>query len=167
MQSIPRLAAVFMMVAAGLTSCGNATGPIRLASAPEEFTFHTGGFGAESRSYEVRGDTVVFRRSLPFAPPPVRVDSLRRVPSSSEWRTFWAAAEAAGVHYWRSEYRNPDIVDGGGFTMHLRADGRTINTSGSNAYPNRRGLQKFDMPPEFSEFVAALDALLGPRPLSL
>lgn len=153
------------LVVASLAACGNPTAPIRLAEAPDEFTFSSGGFFAERHTYEVRGDTIVFRRSLPFQTPPVRVDSLRRIPSPDEWRRFWTAAEVAGVHRWKAEYRQPGVFDGEGFTLHLRAAGRTINTSGSNAYPDRRGVQRFETPVEFTGFVAAMDALIGRRQL--
>jgi hypothetical protein len=55
-----------------------------------------------------------------------------------------------------------DIVDGGGWGLRLQAEGRTIESTGSNAYPDRSGREhENEVTDAFLEFVDALGDLAG------
>ncbi|MGH7482367.1 MAG: hypothetical protein ACRELV_09445 [Longimicrobiales bacterium] len=106
----------------------------------------------------MRSDTVVFWRASWETPP----DSLRVVPSATEWRAFWAATEEAGVRHWRRRYVSEGIVDGGGWDLELVAGGASIVSSGSNAYPDQFGREHGPEGTDaFETFRAAMNALVG------
>ncbi len=134
--------------------------------APEELRFSYGAYGGPSLAVELRKDTVVLRRGAwPDGNTPPAIDSVRVVPTADEWRGFWDAVEEAGVERWRRRYRAENIADGVGWQLRLRADGGTLESGGSNAYPDRSGREhKGEQTPEFLAFMDALGDLVG-RPI--
>lgn len=152
--------AIFAGLALGFGACDDPVTPLPREGAPDVLEFSYGGYFADSHEWEVRGDAVVYRRRAwgPDAP----VDSVRVVPSAEEWRAFWAAAEDAGVGRWRQRYRAEDIVDGAGWGLRLQAEGLSIESQGSNAYPDRSGREhEGESTPEFRAFFDALGDLVG------
>jgi hypothetical protein len=148
-----------LVLAAG---CTDSTAPLQREGRPADLQFSTSGFGAPSRMLELRGDTVVLRRTAWAWTPGAAIDSVRVVPSPDAWRAFWTAAEDAGVQAWRGGYVADGVMDGTGWTLRLMSSGRQIEAFGSNAYPDRRGgKHDLEMPPEFGAFVTALNALAG------
>lgn len=144
-----------------LAGCDDITGLSSRDGAPDQFRFSTGGFGTPSRSWEVRGDTLVFTRVGwdPRDEPPVHV---RTVPTAEDWRGFWLAVEGAGVPRWRERYVAEDVVDGGGWHIRLRDGGLRVESFGSNAYPDRWGHEReLEMPDEFGAFLTALGEMVG------
>lgn len=157
----PRVVAFALVaVVVAHAGCSDPTGPLPDEGVPDELTFSIGGFAVDSRMIELRGDTVVFRRR-PWDSGPV-ADSVRAVPTSDDWRAFWAVAHRVGVERWRGEYRAEGIVDGIGWSLRLMAGGQLITSTGSNAYPDRRGREhEGSMTEEFRSFLAALGDLIG------
>lgn len=140
-------------------ACDEPTAPLPRGGPPTalELTI-VGGFAAESRVVELRGDTIVLRRSWSG----VGIDSARRVPTAEDWREFWEAARAAGIPLWRAEYVAEHIMDGMAWGLTLDVGGRRIRSSGANAYPDGRGREhEGEMTPEFRAFLAAIGRLAG------
>lgn len=162
--AVPRrgwLVGALFTAALSLAGCDDVTGLASRAGAPDELRFSIGGFGTDSRSWEVRGDTLVFRRRV-WDPRETGVDSVRVVPTAEEWRGFRSAADGAGVSRWKRSYRAQGVVDGTGWGLRLRDGELRVESEGSNAYPNRRGDQReLQMTDGFRAFLGALEALAG------
>lgn len=144
-----------------LAGCDDITSLASREEAPDEFRFSTSGFAVASRSWEVRGDTLVITTVGwdPREEPPVQ---LRVVPTTDDWRGFWLALEKAGVARWRGRYVEEDVVDGGGWEIRLRDGGLRVESFGINAYPDRWGRERErEMPDEFGAFLAALEGMVG------
>lgn len=153
-------AALAGLVLAGACE-GDAFGPLPREGAPDALRFSIGGFATDSREIEVRGDTVVYRRTSWDGRAP-GVDSVRVVPTADAWRAFWDAADDAGVRRWRARYLAEGVVDGAGWTLSLVVDGRELHSVGSNAYPDHRGREhELEITPAFEAFVAGVGALTG------
>lgn len=106
---------------------------------------------------ELRGDTVVLRRTRRAG-----IDTVRAVPTPDSWRAFWLAAERVGVHRWRARYAADGIVDGTGWNVRIEAGGRVVESSGSNAYPDRFGRKhEVRMTDDFRAFLTAVSELAG------
>lgn len=145
-----------------IAACGDATAPLQQDGRPSELEFSIAGFGSSSRFLQLRGDTVIVRRIPADFRPGVAIDTVRVVPSSEAWRAFWAAADNAGVKNWNAEYIAEGIVDGTGWGLRVVSNGRQIQSSGSNAYPDRNGRKNdLGMTAEFRSFVTALNTLVG------
>jgi hypothetical protein len=163
------LAALTALAAAlTLAACSDSTTPaLALPSegAPDELRFSVGGFARTSSAVESRGDTlIVWGRPWDWTAG-VSVDTARVVPTMEDWRAFWAAAERAGVHRWRPQYMAEGVVDGVGWDVRILADGQLIQSSGSNAFPDRDGREhELEMTEDFQTFLAAFEELVG-RPL--
>jgi hypothetical protein len=142
-------------------ACRSPTAP-PVEGVPEVLEFSTGGFGTGSRILRLHGDTVA-TLTVPWDyDPAMPADSSRLVPGPEAWRSFWAAVGEAGVRRWRSRYVAPDIVDGMGWSLTLKAGGFSVQSMGSNAYPDRLGRKhEGASTDEFRRLVAALDALSG------
>jgi hypothetical protein len=154
--------AIPVLAAALLASCDDPTGPLPREGAPRELRYSVGGFGVGSAQVELRGDTVVLVRTPWDAGPGTRSDSVRTVPTAEAWRSFWEAAADAGVRRWRARYNAEGVVDGSGWSLRIVAPGSKIESNGSNAYPDRHGLEhENEVTREFRAFEAALEALAG------
>jgi hypothetical protein len=147
---------------AALAGCDNPAAPFPDEGPARVLVFSGGGFGTGAHRVEARGDTVVLTRIPWEGLPGGRPDSVRTVPTAAAWRAFWDAADQAGVRRWESRYRAENIVDGYGWSLDLAAGGSRVRSTGSNAYPDRRGREhEGESTPEFRAFVAALEALAG------
>jgi hypothetical protein len=143
-----------------LASCADSTAPLWHEGAPEALSFTFGGYGASSLAVNLRGETVVVRRAPWDWEGNAVADSVVVVPTTEAWAEFWAAAETAGVHNWRSRY-HAHVMDGVGWTLRLEAGGRTLESQGSNAFPDRHGREHEVETDAFRAFLDALGALVG------
>jgi hypothetical protein len=144
-------------VALAVAACDDATGPLQAEGAPDDLEFFIYGFAVGGSTVELRGDTVVLRRTRPEVN-----DSARAVPTPDSWRAFWAATERAGVRRWRAHYAAEDIVDGTGWSVRIAAGGRLVESSGNNAYPDRFGREHEPfMTDDFRVFLTAVSELVG------
>jgi hypothetical protein len=151
-----------ILAAALLTSCDDPTGPLPREGAPQELRYAVGGFAVGSAQVELRGDTVVLVRKPWDARPGTPIDSVRTVPTAEAWRDFWEAAREAGVRRWRARYVAEGIVDGSGWSLRIVAPGTRVESNGSNAYPDRHGLEhENEVTGDFRAFEAAIEALVG------
>jgi hypothetical protein len=152
-----RTALATLLLVAG---CGDPIAPLPDEGRPDVLEFSYGGFGIGSWHLELRADTVVYWTTNEGEPDPAHTH--RNVVGTSAWRDFWGAAERAGVHRWQERYVAEDVVDGNGWNLRLEVDGRMLESSGSNSYPDRRGREReLAMPDEFRDFMSALQDLNG------
>jgi hypothetical protein len=151
------VATAVLGVALALAACDDATGPLAEEGAPDDLEFSIGGFSVGESTVELRGDTVVLRRTRPEV-----IDSVRAVPTPDSWRAFWSATERAGLRRWRARYAAEGIVDGVGWSVRIAAGGRLVESSGNNAYPDRFGREhELDMTDDFQAFLTAVSELVG------
>ncbi|HYW10221.1 MAG TPA: hypothetical protein VE913_24870, partial [Longimicrobium sp.] len=156
----------FVLVATLLTlggcCCAGITAPLPERGPPEELRFSTSGYGGPSAILTLRGDTVMLLRAPWERGPGTAVDTVRAVPDARAWSDFWRVAEGAGVRRWRGRYMAEGVADGVGWGLRIVADGMTIESQGSNAYPDREGREhELRETPEYRAFVDALGALVG------
>lgn len=164
-RSRARTAAAVLGALLALAGCGDPVRVLPREGAPEALEFTLVGYESESYLVGTRGDTVVLRRIPWAARPGTRIDSVRVVPTPDAWRAFWSAAERAGVDRWRRRYVSERVVDGLGWELRIVAGGRTVESEGTNAYPDRYGREhEVEPTEEFEAFRAAVGALVG-RPL--
>jgi hypothetical protein len=146
------------------TGCNDPVAPLPRDGAPEQLSFYIGGFAGDSHTWELRGDTVLFRR-VPWTTPGTPSEERKAVPTAEAWRHFWSAAEEAGVRRWSREYTAPNVADGTGWGLRLAAGRLQVASQGSNAYPDGRGrAHALDTTHEFRLLVAALEALVVADP---
>ena len=156
------IAAAVLGVALTFAACDDATGPLSAAGAPDDLEFSIGGFAVGESTVELRGDTVVLRRTPWGWTPGEVIEIVRAVPTPDSWRVFWAATARTGVHRWRARYAAEGIVDGVGWGVRIAVGGRVVESSGSNAYPDRLGREhELDMTDDFRAFLTAVSELVG------
>jgi hypothetical protein len=148
--------AMMMVLGAMAAGCGDPAAPLPAEGAPDEFAFNIGGYGTGSTGVRMDGGAVVVTHR-PWDSDDGPPESVRTVPSASDWAAFWAAAEQAGVRRWQREYRADHIVDGLAWSLELAGGGVAIQSVGINAYPDRQGDEHEVFPP--ADFMAFLDAL--------
>jgi hypothetical protein len=151
-----------LLVLGAMSGCSDPAAPLPVEGAPDELSFHIGGFESGSTTLEMKdGRIIVWRIPWDYRPG-MRIDSLRTTPDSEDWAAFWAAAETAGVERWRRDYRAEKIVDGTAWSLSLAGDGLVIQSQGVNAYPDPQGNEQEGQPtPNFMAFLEALGTLTG------
>jgi hypothetical protein len=158
----PRAGLAVLCAALTLAACTDLAGPLPRAGVPDELEFSMSGYEAPSAFVVLRGDTVVLRRGHWAPTSPGQIDSVKTVPSAQAWADFWTTVDEIGVNFWRRRYLAENIADGLGWSLHLSADGRTVKSYGSNAYPDSRGAEhEGEWTPEFRAFMAAIEKLAG------
>lgn len=132
------------------------TGPVDAdaAGAPSSFTFVVGGFLGPTDSYVVSGTTLVHSHldnSGDQDPELVQGE-----PTPEAWAAFRAELDALDAWSWDSTYLNVDVMDGTQWVLGVEWDGRTIQSSGSNAFPGSPGPEYGE---QFERLIAAVEAL--------
>jgi hypothetical protein len=158
----PRAGLAVLCAALTLAACTDLAGPLPRAGVPDELEFSMGGYFAPSASVTLRGDTVVLRRVPWEVTSPADIDTIVSVPSAEAWAEFWTVVDEIGVSFWRRRYHAENIADGLGWSLRVVADGRTVESYGSNAYPDSRGAEhEGEETPEFRAFRTAIEELAG------
>jgi hypothetical protein len=156
--------AVAALLPLAVAGCDGITASLPEQGPPEELEFSTAGFGGTSARVTLRGDTVMLTRAPWERGPGTVADTVRAVPDAAAWRQFWRAAENSGVERWKRRYMAENIADGVGWGLRIVVDGETIESGGSNAFPDRDGREHENREtPEYRAFVDALGALVGRR----
>jgi hypothetical protein len=159
---VRRAAATLRAAALAVAGCRSTAAPLPRAGAPGALEFSVGGFGADGRTVLVRVDTVLLWRTPWDRGPGADVDTVRVVPTPDAWRTFWRAANRAGVRRWRERYMAEGVVDGTGWSLCLDVGDTVIESTGSNAYPDRQGGEhELEMTDDFRALMTALGELVG------
>ena len=77
----------------------------------------------------------------------------------AQWKPFWFVVEQLGVWTWRTEYENPNMLDGTSWELVMVDGSRRIRSSGSNAFPG--GFDEQDENSPFNQLLAAINMLAG------
>jgi hypothetical protein len=102
--------------------------PLRDAQ-PSVFYITQGSFGI-MRTVELRDDTLYY--SQPVTRSQWRSISL----NPKRWQSFRQTLEFLQAEQWQPKYFNPNVLDGQQWEVKIAyADGRLIESRGSNAYP--------------------------------
>lgn len=136
------------------TGSSTDTGSIDAAGAPARMTLVVGGFIGPSDSYVWDGSTLVHVRAENSGD--ANPDIVQGTPPAEAWTAFRQELDALDAWSWESTYFNVDVQDGTQWTLQLEWDGRTIESSGSNAFPGSEGPEYGE---QFERFLAAVDAL--------
>ena len=163
MTSLLSLRVVIASVAiAAMTRCEAPLVPLPREGPPDELRFSYGGFAIDGVTVELQGSSVAMWRTPWNWQPGVTIDTVRAVPTEDQWREFWAAAERAGVQRWLPRYMAEGVVDGSGWSLRLAGGDFDLTSTGSNAYPDRRGVEhELEMTEEFRSLRTALGNLVG------
>lgn len=86
-------------------------------------------------------------------------DSAEVEVSPSQWKTFWFVVDQLGVWTWKSEYEDPNVIDGTSWELVMVDGSRRICSRGSNAYPG--GFDEQDENSPFNQLLAAINMLAG------
>ncbi len=141
----------------GKASTKGTSGPP--AGVPSKFKFQIGGFDGGYRTVRYDGDELLFDATgmdMEIEP----ADRVR--PDPEAWQRFARSCDRVDVWGWRKSYSDPMICDGTQWELKLCWDGRSVSSSGSNAYPG--GSDEFgsdDYSPKFKAFLRALSRLTG------
>jgi hypothetical protein len=140
--------------------CSDPMAPLPREGTPDELKFSISGWSTGFSSWELRGDTVVYRSAASDYPAPVT--ELRTIPSAEAWREFWLEIERIGVRQWRSEYVAEMIADAEGWRTRIRAGSAVVESSGYAAYPDESGREREGSRTEaFAAYIEALRRLAG------
>ena len=96
---------------------------------PSSLYITQGSFGI-MRTVELREDTLYY--SATCNSEPVAINRL----NSKRWQSFRKVLEYLEAEQWQPNYLNPNVLDGQQWAVKIAyADGRLIESRGSNAYP--------------------------------
>ena len=128
---------------------------------PEKLKFYIGGHFGFSYSVEWDGEALLYTvwQSSERIGPTVR----RIVTAEAAWRKFWKRMDAAKVWQWEECYQSY-ALDGTQWRVELRRSGqagKTLISSGNNAYPAEEATQNNKSAPVFTIYRKAVSALLG------
>ncbi|HYD52186.1 MAG TPA: hypothetical protein VEA99_06150 [Gemmatimonadaceae bacterium] len=159
---MPARRAIRLLLLALAASCGDSVAPLPGSGPPDALEFSYGGYGTASVSLQRDGGTIVYTRTEWGGRAPAQV--IGSIPSDEQWRAFWRSLDEAGVTRWRREYMAEGIADGMGWHLRIRVNGRTIESQGSNAYPDRQGREhEGDTTAEWNAMANAMLGLVGQR----
>lgn len=145
------LGAILLAISLQAQACGR----------PERFKAGVGGFFGPSYAVELteKGKLIYSRNAKTF----VSADGTVRetvVVSAKAWRAFCRELDAIGVWAWKPRYEDPSVMDGTQWHVEISIGGKSVKSTGYNAYPGGT------LPPDgdrFPRFLHAVSALLGGR----
>ena len=157
-----RLVAI-AFAALALAACGEATVPQPAHNAPQELAFTVTALeGGTSTAVQMEGAAVVVTHTRWSHEEGLRTRRVRTVPTARDWTAFWAVVDAAGVQRWTGDYQAEGFRDGAGWSLRLAGNGVSIDSHGTNAWPDRDGLEHhLVVTADFRAFQDALGALTG------
>ena len=143
--------------------------PVSADSLPTRFEVSVGGALGSAYVVQLAGEHLRYTASSGphFAHPRIR----QITPTAEQWTTFWREAEATEIWRWRPAYEvpPPDVVcDGTQWHIDISYAGRSVRSSGDNAYPadstpTKTGTDVAVPTQRFQRFTAAVRDLIGGR----
>ncbi len=97
---------------------------------PEVFRAQIGGFPGPF--YEVSWDEALLKWT-DFE----KLETIR--PEAIDWQRFWSELDKIKIWEWEQRYDNPHVLDGTSWSVHIEYQGKSLKSSGSNAYPDSKG----------------------------
>lgn len=127
---------------------------------PERFSASIGGFMGTSYSVELSGGTLTHTTTGLHYDSPEHT-TLR--PTEAQWREFRHALDNLKVWQWLSDYPNPGVCDGTGWSLDIAYSDRALTTQGDNNYPGTHGRPNDAPDPtkHFNSFLRAVRNLTG------
>ena len=81
-------------------------------------------------------------------------------PTGSQWKSFGTSLDEIGVWNWKTNYVDPNVLDGTQWSVVVKYTGKEVVTHGSNAYPGGKGAEPS---PTFRKLMEAIQKLLSGR----
>lgn len=133
--------------------------PAASVDKPGVFEIHVGGFTGPTWSLKLENDKITYikRNSAEVsAPETIAVPDVK-------WKEFRNTLDQINVWEWKDSYFNKDVQDGTQWSLQVNYSDKSIQASGSNAFPGADG--KSNNSPQFSEqfnkLLKALSELTG------
>jgi len=124
---------------------------------PQQFEFYYGGvwFGVSVQLQD--GEKLVFEQLLRGR------ERVLIKPSAEAWARFRRRLDQLDVWSWKEGYPNEAVLDGAQWGIRLRYKDRTLDVSGSNAYPLPGGASNNYPEPtaHFKAFLGSVQDLIG------
>lgn len=128
---------------------------------PAKFEAKIGGFLGPSYSVILTNGVLVYSSSKEGKV----VDSVRIIPTTSQWKEFRDKLDRLNVWQWQDNYYNMNIVDGTQWGLEIKIEhaNQYLKTEGSNSFPGINGKTNHDprTTREFDEYLKAVEKLLG------
>jgi hypothetical protein len=70
--------------------------------------------------------------------------------SDRKWEEFLRSLDRLKIWNWSKNYRDPDVLDGGGWDLFIKTTSSKIESHGSNKEPSN-----------FNEFLESINKLMG------
>lgn len=152
-----------VLAALALAACSDTTVPQPAENAPQDFEYSVSApEGGVSTRVQMDGAVVVVTHTEWTYGQSARTRRVRTVPTAGDWDAFWAAVDAAGVQRWTGDYEAEGFRDGTGWSLRLAGNGVSIDSHGTNAWPDRDGLEHHLLvTADFRAFLDALGDLTG------
>jgi hypothetical protein len=81
-------------------------------------------------------------------------------PTDSEWRAFRTSRDQIGAWNWKTNYVDPNVLDGTEWHVIVKYGSKAVESEGANAYPHGKGA---DPGPAFKKLLTAVSKLLSER----
>lgn len=123
---------------------------------PKRMNVHIGSCLGTSYQIEVKDEKIIYREFDSYQHEDA-VDNTHVLYADKQlWDEFWNSLDKIKIWDWKSDYSNPDIVDGGYWYINIIYDTKKkIFSSGGNAYPDN-----------FIEFIHAIRKLIKGKKFS-
>lgn len=129
------LAAVLLCLTLMLSACGGLGTPDTTPTPVlETFHFRIGGFG-QYNEYAIDSASLTFVCTLTEMDYGDQAGTFKQHWSAEKWNTFIEDVLACDVLDWESNYHDLNVLDGTQWSLEITGDFGSIQTSGSNAYP--------------------------------
>lgn len=126
---------------------------------PQMLDIAVGGFDGPSYSVTLTNGVLAYRSggsmSLLLETKPEIVS-----PTDSEWRAFRTSRDQIGAWNWKTNYVDPNVLDGTEWHVIVKYGSKAVESEGANAYPHGKGA---DPGPAFKKLLTAVSKLLSER----
>jgi hypothetical protein len=120
---------------------------------PEKLVASIGNGRQGYYSVEGDGERLVWRFGRGEA-----IDEHEVTPASEDWVRFWEALDRAGIWRWKENYVTEGVSDGTHWHLAAEHEGKNVESSGDNGYPESPGP---DPSKAFTTFCRAVSTLSG------
>ncbi len=59
--------------------------------------------------------------------------------TEAQWLSFWATCDKVDIWSWEERYEDPNILDGTSWRAHVEHGEKSVDSSGSNSFPESFG----------------------------
>lgn len=140
-----------------------------LETVPRRLSIGIGGHFGSSFDVELQGGVLTYRHSRPVRSFPQAWESTSEEiqPNAQRWQAFRVALDRLNVWCWHTDYPNPGVCDGTGWSAEIIYADKSVRASGSNCFPGRDGspiaVTDYRKDGTFTKFCSAVSSLVGSR----